>query len=270
MPAVNDRDTLMAALTEQFDALVELGKDLTEEQWTTASDVPGWTVKDNYSHIIGTELMLLGRPDEGDPVDADHVKNDIGKFNELSVELRRDKTGAEVLAEFALIAGERKGELAGMSDADFEAESFTPVGKDTYGRFMQIRIFDCWIHEQDCREPLGLPGHLSGTAVGVALDELTGAMGFVIGKLAGAGDGQSVRLELTGETERTIDVAVDGGKARVVDGLGEPTTTITLPTALWFRFAAGRVPGDPVHPDVQIDGDQDLGRSVIENAAYTI
>ena len=269
MPAANDRNTLVAALEEEFDALLELGRDLSEDQWSTPSDVPGWTVKDNYSHVIGTELMLLGKPDEGDPVDADHVKNDIGKFNELSIAIRRDRSGAEVMAEFALIAGERKAALAEMTEADFDAESFTPAGKDTYGRFMQIRVFDCWIHEQDCRGPLGIPGHLSGAAVDVAIDEMTTAMGYVVGKKAGATEGQSVRLQLLGETERTIDVRVDG-RAGVVDDLTDPTTTITLPTALWFRFAAGRIPGAPDHQDVQIDGDQALGRSVIENAAYTI
>lgn len=270
MPAASDRATLVAALEDQFDALLALGRDLTDEQWGTDSDVPGWTVKDNFSHVIGTELMLLGRPDDKVEVaDADHVKNDIGSFNEVAIETRRGRTGQEVLAEFALVAGERKAALQAMSEADFDAESFTPAGQDTYGRFMQIRVFDCWIHEQDCRNPLGLPGHESGPAAEVMVDEMTTAMGFVVGKKAGATEGQSVRIHLTGATERTIDVRVDG-RATVVSDLDEPTTTITLPMPLWVRFAAGRRPGDPTHADVVIAGDQALGRSVIENAAYTI
>ncbi len=270
MPAANDRSTLVAALEEQFDALLELGRDLTEEQWETASEVPGWTVKDNFSHVIGTELMLLGRPDETiDIGEVDHVRNDIGKFNEVPIIARRTKTGPEVLAEFALVAGERKAALAAMSEADFDAESFTPAGQDTYGRFMQIRVFDCWIHEQDCRGPLGLPGHEAGPAVEVALDEMTTAMGFVVGKKAGATESQSVRLVLTGDAQRTIDVRVDG-RATVVDDLDDPTTTITMPTTLWFRYAAGRRPGDPSHADVTIEGDRALGEAVVANAAYTI
>lgn len=270
MPAANDRAALVAALDDQFDALLELGRDLTVEQWTMPSDVPGWTVKDNFSHVIGTELMLLGRPDATvDIADADHVKNDIGSFNEVAIETRRKKSGPEVLAEFALVAGERKAALAAMTEAEFDAESFTPAGQDTYGRFMQIRVFDCWIHEQDCRGPLGMPGHESGPAAEVMLDEMTTAMGFVVGKKAGATEGQSVRLRLTGETERTIDVRVDG-RAAVVDDLEDPTTTITLPMPLWVRFAAGRRAGDPSHPAVTIEGDQTLGRAVVENAAYTI
>ena len=268
MPAANDRDTLVAALHAQFDSLLELGGDLSEDQWDTPSDVPGWTVKDNYSHVIGTELMLLGRPDEPlDVGEAPHVRNDIGTFNEVAVERRRARSGREVLAEFALVAGERKAALDSMTEADFDAESFTPAGQDTYGRFMQIRVFDCWIHEQDCREALGIPGHDSGPAVEVTLDEMTTAMGFVIGKKAGATEGQSVRLQLTGPAARTIDVRVDG-RAAVVDDLDDPTTTITLPMTLWVRYAAGRRPGDV--SAVTIDGDQALGRAVIANAAYTI
>ena len=270
MPAASDRDTLVAALEAEFDSLVDLGRDLTAEQWETRSEVPGWSVKDNFSHIIGTELMLLGRPDEqidvGDPA---HLRNDIGKFNEVAVVTRRDKSGPEVLAELAMIAGERKAALQAMTEDDFDAESFTPAGPDTYGRFMQIRVFDCWIHEQDCREALGIPGHHAGPAVEVMLDELTTAMGFVVGKKAGASEGQSVRLQLTGETQRVIDVRVDG-RAAVVDDLDEPTATITIPTTLWVRYAAGRRKGDPSNPDIRIDGDQTLGRSVIEHAAYTI
>ena len=270
MPAANDRDTLVAALDAQFDSLLELGRDLTAEQWEAPSEVPGWSVKDNFSHIIGTELMLLGRPDDQIDIGApDHLRNDIGKFNEVAVATRRNRSGPEVLAEFAMVAGERKAALHAMTEDDFDAESFTPAGQDTYGRFMQIRVFDCWIHEQDCREALDLPGHHRGPAVEVTLDEMTTAMGFVVGKKAGATEGQSVRFELRGPTERTIDVRVDG-RAAVVDDLEDPTTTITLPTTLWIRYAAGRRTADLDSGDIRIQGDEDLARRVLENAAYTM
>jgi len=270
VPAASDRDTLVAALREQFDALIALGHQLDDTQWATPSECPGWTVQDLYSHVIGTELMLLGRPDETVEVAAaDHVKNQIGEFNEVAVLARRDRSGAEVLAELEEVAVERAGALDAMTQADFDAESFTPAGQDTYGRFMQIRVFDTWIHEQDAREALGLPGHASGHAVDVALDEHATALGFVVGKKAGATEGQSVRLRLTGDTERTFDVRVDG-RAQVVDNLDEPTATITLPTLLWFRYAAGRRAADLAHPEVRIEGDADLAQRVLANAAYTI
>ena len=270
MPAANDRTTLVQALEEVWRSLGELGTELTPEQWDLPTECPGWTVRDVYSHIIGTELMLLGRPDPTvDVPDAPHLRNDIAKFNEGSVELRRDRTGGDVLAEFVAVTHERLDVLRDMDDAAFDEESFTPAGQDTYGRFMQIRVFDCWIHEQDVRVVLEHPGHAHGTAVDVAIDEMSTALGFVFGKKAGATDGQSLRLALTGADERTIDVRVDG-RARIVDDLTEPTTTVTIPTLLWFRYAAGRRPGDPTNPHVRIEGDTDLGTRVVEHAAYTL
>ena len=31
-------------------------------QWDLATDCPGWTVKDQLSHLIGDRAMLLGEP----------------------------------------------------------------------------------------------------------------------------------------------------------------------------------------------------------------
>lgn len=270
MPAASDRPTLVAALHDVWDHLLELGESLTDAQWKTETENPRWTVQDNYSHIIGTELMLLGRPDPTiDLPDDSHLRNDIARFNEMSIEPRRRSAGAEVLAEFRAVADERRKLLGVATDEEFDAESFTPAGKDTYGRFMQIRTMDCWMHEQDCRAALGISGHIEGPAVSVALDEIVGATGYVVGKKAGATDGQSVRLELTGPDTRTIDVRVDG-RAQIVDDLDDPTVTITMPVLLWTRVAGGRRPGRPDDPAITIVGDRDLGERVITNAAYMI
>jgi hypothetical protein len=35
---------------------------------------------------------------------------------------------------------------------------------------MHIRIFDCWVHEQDMRRATGRPGHLTGPVVHTTSD----------------------------------------------------------------------------------------------------
>ena len=137
--------------------------------------------------------------------------------------------------------------LEAMSQEEWDAESFTPAGKDTFGRFMQIRVFDCWLHEQDMRDAVGRPGHESGLAVDVTLDEMTTALGFVVGKKAGAQPGDRVTFALTdgGATVREIHVEVVE-RAMVVDRLHLPATLVlTMPvgvmtTALCRSCRTGR------------------------------
>ena len=62
-----------------------------------------------------------------------------------------------------------------MDAEAWAAEGFTPAGTDTYGRFMRIRIFDTWLHEQDIRDAMDRPGHESGLPVELTLDEMSRA-----------------------------------------------------------------------------------------------
>jgi hypothetical protein len=93
-------------------------------------------------------------------------------------------------------------------------------------------------------------------------------MGFVVGKRGGAPDGARVALELTGPLARTIRVAV-AGRAAVVDDFGdaEPTTTIRVDGLQFTRLCGGRrAPA----AGVEISGDDEVGRRIVENLAYVI
>src|SRR5439155_24369851 len=89
--------------------------------------------------------------------------------------------------------------LTDMSDADWHQHTATPAGPDTYGRFMRVRDFDCWMHLHDIRDALAEAAtDPAGPAARLALDEMSASMGFVVGKLGGAPEGSRVALVLTG------------------------------------------------------------------------
>jgi len=269
------KDRTVAALGEVWASLGELLGDLTDEQWRLPSPLPGWSVQDNVSHIVGTEAMLAGEPGPSIEIDresSEHVRNDIGAFNEQWVEALRVVQPNEVLSRFRELTGARLAALEQMSVDEWNAESFTPAGKDTFGRFMQIRVFDCWLHEQDIRDAVGQPGHETGLAVEVVLDEMATALGFVVGKKAGASAGQSVTFALTdgGAVVRQLHVEV-GERAAVVAALSGPATvTLTMPIGVMTRRCAGRVGPDDLLDQVVIDGDLSLASSILANQSYTI
>ena len=267
-----DKDRAIGGLADVWSRLDELLAGLDDADWHRPTNLPGWDVQDNVAHIIGTEGMLLGEsPDvEIDRAEHPHVRNDIGAFNEQWVQSMRSESPAAVLARFRDFTSRRMAALTAMDDDAWNAEGFTPAGRDTYGRFMRIRTFDCWLHEQDIRDALDRPGGEGGASAALALEEMTAAMGFVVGKRAGAPTGSGVRFELTGGSARRIDVEV-AERAQVVDDLsGVPTVTLSMPAGVFARLGGGRIEPASVRDQVSMDGDVELGERVVANLAYTI
>ncbi|MBA2282978.1 MAG: maleylpyruvate isomerase family mycothiol-dependent enzyme [Acidimicrobiia bacterium] len=268
------KEPVIAALDEEWSSLLELLEGLDDAAWDSATPCPGWDVRAAVAHIIGTESMLIGiDPPAGGDADAErpaHVRNDIGAFNESWVTGLATAPPADLVARLRELTTARLDTLRSMDPVAWDAEGFTPVGRDTHGRFMRIRVFDCWMHELDIRDAIGRPGHESGPAVELALDEMTESLGYVVGKKAGTPAGSAVQFELTGPSGRTISIDV-AERATVVESLaGPPTATLRMPVGTFARLAGGRVDPASVADQVELEGDVELGRRVVDNLAFTI
>ncbi|MDV6012416.1 maleylpyruvate isomerase family mycothiol-dependent enzyme [Haloechinothrix sp. LS1_15] len=271
--AATGKETLVDALVGQWESMDELLASLPERAWSTPSTLPGWTVQDLVSHVIGTESMLAGEQAPEPDIDVSslpHVRNEIAAFNECWVRALREDTPARVLERFRDITATRAASLRAMTQEDFDAPSWTPVGESTYGRFMRIRVFDCWLHDQDIRDAVSRHGNDTGPCAEIALEEITGALGYLVGKRAGAPDGTLLTIELTGPVHRTLHVAVDGRAALIDELPGQAHATIRLGSGLFARLAGGRVQPDDHLADVEILGDTELGERVVRNLAFTI
>ena len=272
-----DKSDVLLGLFAEWDAIDALLEGLPESGWQAATPLPGWCVRAVVSHIIGTESFLQGiappQPDT-DVKALEHVRNDIGALNECWVRDLSQDSGGSVLERYRAVTGKRREILPGMSEDDWNAATPTPAGMDSYGRFMRIRVFDCWMHEQDIRMALQRPStddELTGPASQLSLDEIAATMGFVVGKLAEAPDGSRIQFDLTGPLARGIRVSVDG-RAQVVDDFGgqDPTATIRLDALQFTRLAGGR-PMCPAHAqDVELGGDKALAARIVERLNFVI
>lgn len=264
-------DEIQEALIEQWNALATLLDSLTDEQWSQPSNLPGWTVQDIASHVIGTETFLLGETPPARPAEhGEHIKNPVGEFNERWVSSLRTRSPEEMRSIFRDVITRREAALGAMTADQWQAETASPVGPTTYARFMRIRVFDCWMHEIDIRDALSLPDPSTGHRAQVAFREIPVSLGFAIGKRGKAPEGSRIAIHLTGGLEQTLNVEV-AGRAAVVESLSGPATvSLTLDSLLFVRLCGGRV--DPAaHLDaIQIDGDVEVGRRIAENLAFTI
>lgn len=272
-----DKSTVLTGLFAVWNDLDALLAGLSEAQWRAASPLPGWDVKALVSHMIGTESFLAGIAAPQPDIDVsalEHVRNDIGAMNECWVRHLGAHADADVLESFRAITDDRRAALTALSDEEWNAVTATPTGPDTYGRFMRIRVFDCWMHEQDIRVALERPpsdDELAGPAASLAVDEIAATMGYVVGRLAKAPEGSRVQFELTGPLARTIRVRVDG-RATVVDSFAgqEPTATIRLDGLQFTRLAGGRPLCPARAKDVELGGDKDVAGQIVEHLNFVI
>lgn len=272
---VPDRSEITDALASTWRVMAELAAVFDDEQWATPSALPGWSVRDVYAHILGAEKMLGGKEtpaiEIGSPA---HVQNEIGEANEAWIRSFDSLSHAELLADFVSTTEDRAAQLSAMTETEWDAASWTPAGDSTLGRWMLIRVFDCWMHEQDVRIALGLPGGLDRPAADLSLLEVVNAMGYIIGKRGGAEAGSRVEFRLRrGDQTLVVRIAVADRAAVVADFDGpEATTTVEMPFEIFMRLAGGRRSAQASIDDglTEILGDRVAGARFMHNLAFTI
>lgn len=213
MPAEPDAPARLQDLVEAFaqtaQAVVELARTCSEDDLAQPTECPGWTVHDQISHVVGVEAWLQGHKDPRVEVPPyAHVRNDLGKRVEYAVELRRSRTGAQVLSELEDVLAQR---LSTLRDPSLTGTDSIPgpFGPDRATAVMLFRIFDVWTHEQDIRSALGRPGNLDSPAATVFVTAVMGQLPKLIATRARVEPGHSVIIEVSGPTTARQGVRID-------------------------------------------------------------
>jgi len=259
---------VVAAYEQTMRSTIALAQDFTDADYGLPTDLPGWTVKDVLSHLIGIERALLGdpAPQHTLPDDLPHIRNDFGRMLEVDVDVRRPVPGPKVLAELVETLDRRLARLPGI---DPDQEITAPTGKKVpYVEFMTFRAFDCYVHEQDIRRAVGRPGNLDAPAAEYTRYRLGFGLPYVVGKKVAAEPGQTVRFEVTGPVAFTRCIAVgDDRRARDTEPVETPTVTLTMEWETYLLLATGRRTPDTV--PVAVAGDRELGAKVLANLNTT-
>ena len=267
------REPVVGQLSEVWASIVAACRGIGTDQWERPTDCPGWTVKDQLSHLIGVERMVDGEPPPAALTELPaYVANPFGAVNEAWVASRRGVPGPLVLDEFEQITRHRIEVLEHTDEEGFAVVGWSPVGEVPLREFMRTRLIDSWAHEQDIRRALDRPGGRNGSGEAAVLDQCMGAMPFVVGKRAAPPDGTVVRCVLR-PLERTATVVmVDGRAVLTTDeaaGLLTPAVTLSLDQQAFWRLCYGRVAAGSLGSDeVDLVGDTDLGQRILDSMAF--
>jgi uncharacterized protein (TIGR03083 family) len=257
------------ALRETWEGLADACDELSDSEWARPTECPGWDVKDQLSHLVGIERSIMGQPAPiWDGPFGDHVHNDFARSNEPWIAVRRPLPGPTVLAEFVEVAETRLAQLDLLTEDQWAAVGWSPLGERPHAEFMEIRVYDSWVHEQDVRRALDRPGGSANLASALSIDRVQGAMGFVVGKRAGCPDGTVVRFDVAGphRDARVFTVAVQEGRARPVDDEVAPTVTLSMSSLDFVRLGCGRVGAAELEAagTIGVGGDAAAARSVLD------
>jgi len=269
MSAISSTD-YKKTMTNLFDTLKsvhDLCASLTEAQFKTPTQCPGWSVQDNLSHLIGTEKSMGGHGSTTHRATSlEFIKNPIGEMNEHEVDARRSLTGTEVLKEFDQVMATRRAELESAPDEYFTKETMTPMGKNTMAEFLQIRVMDCWVHEQDMRRALNIPGNQNSASAETTVGRLCRTLPIVVGKRAATPEGSSVIIHITEPIVREVAITVVNARATVVAQLSNPPVMeLFFDSNTFVELATGRATANETRARWKVTGDTDLGERVVSS-----
>jgi uncharacterized protein (TIGR03083 family) len=266
---MSDGDDLTPGLSAMYDtwtSILALAESLAPDELALPTRCPGWDVHDQIAHIASLEELLAGGELAPEAPDAPHIRNPVGERVERGVHAMRGLPSDQLVARLRTAIEARKAALqANPPKAGDELLGVmgNPVPAE---RFLPIRVFDLFVHEQDIRVATGRPGSDAGPGAQVSRDVILGMVPMWWAKEAGAQPGQTLVLRVSGglDFERTVLVGEDGRAAYIEDipGGAQPTAVIEITWADLVARTNGRM-GAADSP-VVLHGDQELAQAVVD------
>ena len=272
-PPIDVRDLFPA----ERQALLQLLSGLTDDQWATPTVCPGWTVKDVALHVLGVDLGNLSVQRDGF-VDASTAgpRGDewealvafVADLNETWVRAAR-RLSPRLLCELLAVTGEMIAAYFRTLDLLATGHPVSWAGPHPAPVWLHVarEYTERWVHQQQIRDALALPGFDDPQYVAPVLAAFVHALPHTL-RHSGAAPGTRVRLTISGPAGgswvalRTEDRWALGQ----ADG-GPATATVTVDQDLaWRLFTKAVTPADAL-PRVRIEGDRSLGAVVLNTVS---
>jgi uncharacterized protein (TIGR03083 family) len=269
---ITTAEDFKTAYGEVFSNVYAMAAELDEQRALGTTGCPGWSVRDLVAHIVDLESLLIGRPrpDHVIPDGLPYIRNEPGKFMEIGVDTRRGVPLKDLLAEYRDVTEHRLARLDELQDSQLDEMRQGFFSQSKVRSFLAIRIFDIWAHEQDLRRALGQPGGFDGIPAAHSRERMMMGAGNVIQERLKPAAGTSVVFDITGPGGAVRSAIFDGEQGRAGEEIPEsPTTRLRLDLNTLTVLACGRSDDPLAASRVVVEGDQNLGRRLLEDLAVT-
>jgi uncharacterized protein (TIGR03083 family) len=252
--------------------LLELLRQLSEEEWYLATPCEGWTVKDVALHLLGDDVGQLSRGRDKDtsytlPAGIDFVSR-INAQNAFWVEATRrisprllcdllDFSGREVVRYFKTLS------LTEMNGpVSWAGSDPAPVWFDVAREYTER-----WHHQQHIREAVQRPGLTEAAFLTPVLDTFVRALPYSF-RLVDAQDNTVVELMVKGDVKKSWYLLRQEARwSLFAETSLAPTASVVLePETAWRLFTKG-MSKEEAMSRADIQGDKALAMNVFDAVA---
>jgi uncharacterized protein (TIGR03083 family) len=195
------------------------------------------------------------------------VRNESGQHMENGIAALRDVEPRDLVARLEDAVDTHLDQLRAL-DLDPATTVTGTLGSPVpLARFLPIRVLDVWTHEQDVRTATGGELRTTGPATEVARHQTVGLVPYFVVRGAELPAGTSFAIDAPGPLggQLTVRVGADGPEAS--DGASDDVdVTLRMSDLTFMRLTGGRVA--PADAAVDVDGDAELGRRVLDHLAF--
>lgn len=243
---------------------------LRPEEWARPTDLPGWDVRACAAHTAHLESVLAGSPEEtADVGDPPHLTGPMGRYTEVGVVNRRGTEPGAIIAEIREATTKRYEQLRADPPTDGSTKPEVVFGGVPWSweTLLRNRPLDVWMHAQDIRRAVGMPGGMDTAAAQHTADYLVEGFGYVLAKRVGAPAGTTAVLEVAGSAPAAYAVSESGRGERLAQVPADPDVRLRMDRDSFIVLAGGR--RTPPPETVEVVGDHSLGQQVLDAMATT-
>lgn len=258
---------------EIHQALIDLLRALSPDEWGQPTACEGWTVKDIALHLLGGEIGNLSRRRDGHSVGLaaagwDQLVDSINNWNQSWVEATRristplliqllDTTGIQMYEFFQSLD---PFEIAGP--VSWAGDEPAPVWLDLAREYTER-----WHHQQHIRDAVGRSGLADRRYMGPVIAAFVRAMPRALGQ-AESPAGTTVSLIIGGPSGGTWTVRKEGSGWLLYQGApAQPSASVSISDQdAWRLFTCGLDPGS-ARERSDIAGDGELAARIFDMVA---
>ena len=257
-----------------LDALLDLLRSLTQEEWQRPVHGGEWTIKDLAQHLLGDEINILsGKRDRFSETFApihnwDELVALINHRNAVWVEATR-RMSPRVIMELLHITGEQANEHFRQMDPFATGSPVNWAGPDPAPVWLDVarEFTERWHHQQHIRDAVWKPGAVVPKFLAPVLAAFVRALPVTF-TAVDAPKGAAVTLNITGPSGGTWSVVREENSWKLYQGTADaPEAVVDLPEDVaWRLFTRGITPVQ-AREQAKVTGSISLGQRVLETVS---